>query len=115
MNDTYLELKSIFRQHVGEKPPFLKETVQRFQEMVSLMERVAVEDALRRNHGNISKAARIMGWNRNTVRKVAVKHNIAVDSLREQKPVANKPFRKVYNEFVDGLLIKLDTNSGSTS
>jgi two-component system nitrogen regulation response regulator GlnG len=49
-----------------------------YQKLVSELERPLIEMALKRARGNQVQAARILGLNRNTLRKKLVEHGIPI-------------------------------------
>ena len=74
------ELNDLIAQRVSEwfDDPNGEEPRDLYQRMVSELERPLIELALKRAGGNQVKAARMLGLNRNTLRKKITDHKIAL-------------------------------------
>ncbi len=82
MNRTYNEIKSIIREYIGEGPVYLKDTTNKLQDAMVMCERAFLEDALRRNGGNITRTARFMKLNRSTIARMIKKHNVDIEDFK---------------------------------
>jgi DNA-binding NtrC family response regulator len=70
------DMQALIRAKIGEQPPYMKLTHERFAAMWGEFEQALVHEALRRVYGNQVKAAKLLNINRNTLRKLMKKHGI---------------------------------------
>ncbi|HJU28373.1 MAG TPA: helix-turn-helix domain-containing protein, partial [Candidatus Binataceae bacterium] len=71
-------LNDLIERRVSEMVAESGEPRDLYQRLIAEMERPLIEIALKRAHGNQVQAARMLGLNRNTLRKKLVEHRIAV-------------------------------------
>lgn len=80
------QLATFIRGYIGETLPYLKVTHDSFAHLKAQFEKCLVEDALRRVYGNQVKASRLLRMNRNTLRKIIIRHGINTNDFIQERP-----------------------------